>query len=467
MEEIRFVAATGAIGAGIPAEALAAAMALRPHFIASDAGTTDAGPFSLGSGQPAFAREAVKADLALMIRAGHEAEIPVIVGSVGTAGSDAQVDWALEIVREIVAEHGLLLRAAVIKSEQDIDYLIAMLAEGRLVALNPAPPLDAAAIRRTVRVVGMMGVEPLQEALALGADLILAGRASDSALFAAIPLMRGFPPGLAWHAGKIVECGTVACETYGKGVIFGTIRHDHFVIHPIGPGLRCTPQSVAAHSLYENADPYLFPESSGTLDLTDAVFEKEDDVSVRVSGSRFRPSSQYSVKLEGAELAGYSTVMIGGIRDPLILGQLDHWLGEVRRSIEQSVSNVLGMSPATYQIAIHVYGHDAVMAELEPNRETVPTEVGIAFEVLAKTQDLATKIAMLARQPLLHQPIPEWSGGITTIAYLHNPPQLERGAVYRFNMHHVVLPRTQQEVFRTELVEIRAGAPAEVAGGGG
>jgi len=107
------------------------------------------------------------------------------------------------------------------------------------------------------------------------------------------------------------------------------------------------------------------------------------------------------------------------------------------------------------------------MAELEPNRETVPTEVGIAFEVLAKTQDLATKIAMLARQPLLHQPIPEWSGGITTIAYLHNPPQLERGAVYRFNMHHVVLPRTQQEVFRTELVEIRAGAPAEVAGGGG
>jgi hypothetical protein len=467
MEEIRFVAATGAIGAGIPAESLAAAMALRPHFIASDAGTTDAGPFSLGSGQPAFAREAVKADLALMIRAGREAEIPVIVGSVGTAGSDAQVDWALDIVREIVAEHGLLLRTAVIKSEQDIDYLISMLAEGRVVALNPAPPLDADAIRRTVRVVGMMGVEPLQEALAMGADLILAGRASDSALFAAIPIMRGFPPELAWHAGKIVECGTVACETYGKGVIFGTIRHDHFVIRPIGPGLRCTPQSVAAHSLYENADPYLFPESSGTLDLTAAVYEAEDDVSVRVSGSRFRRASQYSVKLEGAELVGYSTVMIGGIRDPLILGQLDHWLGEVRRSIEQSVSDVLGLSAETYQIALHVYGRDAVMAELEPNRGAVPTEVGIAFEVLAKTQDLATKIAMLARQPLLHQPIPEWSGGITTIAYLHNPPQLERGAVYRFNMHHVVLPRTQEEMFRTELVEIRAGAPAEVAGGGG
>jgi Acyclic terpene utilisation family protein AtuA len=464
MEEIRFVAAT-IIGAGIPANSLVEAMALRPHFIAGDAGTTDAGPFSLGSGQPAFAREAVKADLALVIRSGREAGIPVIVGSVGTAGSDAQVDWALDIVREIVEEHGLLLRVAVVKAEQDVDYLVAMLAEGRLVALEPAPPLDADAIRRTVHVVGMMGVEPIQDALTMGADLVLAGRASDSALFAAIPIMRGFPPGLAWHAGKIVECGTVACETLGKGVIFGTIRDDHFVVRPIGPGLRCTPQSVAAHSLYENADPYLFPESSGTLDLTDAVYETDDDVSVRVSGSRFRPS-KYSVKLEGAELAGYSTVMFGGIRDPYILGQLDHWLSEVRKSTEQSVSDVLGLSPETYQIAIHVYGRDAVMGELEPNREAIPTEVGVAFEVLANTQDLATKIAMLARQPLLHQPIPEWSGGITTIAYLHNPPQLERGAVYRFNMHHVVLPRTQQEMFRTELVEIRARSAAEVRAGG-
>jgi len=40
----------------------------------------------------------------------------------------------------------------------------------------------------------MMGVEPLQTALDAGADFVLAGRCSDPALFAALPILRGFPP---------------------------------------------------------------------------------------------------------------------------------------------------------------------------------------------------------------------------------------------------------------------------------
>lgn len=456
--EIRFVAAAGVVGAGICAPALEEAMRLRPDFIACDAGTTDAGPYALGSGEPAFSREAVKADLGLMIEAGRRAGVPVIVGSVGTAGTDSQVEWTLEIVREIVEAGGMDLRIGLIRSEQDPEFIVRMLEEGRVVALDPAPEIDAAAIRRSVHVVGMMGVEPIQQAISAGAELVVAGRASDSALFAAIPILRGFPAGLAWHAGKVMECGTVACETYGKGVMVAVLRDDHFVVRPIGQGLRCTPQSVAAHSLYENADPYLFPESSGTLDLTGAVYEADGDTGVRVSGAVFHPADRYSVKLEGAELAGYSTVMVGGIRDPFVLRQLDHWMAEVDAAIQASVTSVMGLSPDHYRTAVHVYGRDGVMGELEPERGTPPTEVGIVYEVLAPSQELATKIAQLARQPWLHQPIPEWSGGITTMAYLHNPPQLERGPVYRFNLHHVVYPRTELAMFRTEVVDMAASA---------
>jgi hypothetical protein len=86
MEEIRFVAATGAVGAGVAADSLDEAMAQEPHFIAADAGTTDAAPYSLGSGQTAFPREMVKHDLTLMLRAAKTAGIPVLVGSAGTAG---------------------------------------------------------------------------------------------------------------------------------------------------------------------------------------------------------------------------------------------------------------------------------------------------------------------------------------------------------------------------------------------
>jgi len=460
LHEIRFVAAAGVLGAGVSAGALEEAMTMRPDFIACDAGTTDAGPFALGSGQPAFSREAVKADLALMMEAGRRAGVPVIVGSVGTAGTDSQVEWTLEIVREIVRAGGMELRIGSIRSEQDPEFIVRMLDEGRLGPIDPAPEIDAAAIRRSTHVVGMMGVEPIQRAVSAGADLVVAGRASDSALFAAIPILRGFPAGLAWHAGKVMECGTVACETYGKGVMFATLRDDHFVVRPIGPGLRCTPQSVAAHSLYENADPYLFPESSGTLDLTRAVYEPDGATGVRVSGAEFHPADRYSVKLEGAELTGFSTVMVGGIRDPFVLRQLDRWMAEVEAAIGASVTSVMGLSADSYRTAVHVYGRNGVMGELEPEHGSPPTEVGIVYEVLAPSQELATKIAQLARQPWLHQPIPEWSGGITTMAYLHNPPQLERGPVYRFNLHHVAYPRTELEMFRIEVVE--AGANVAV-----
>src|ERR1700736_4985605 len=103
-QQIRFISPVGSVGGGISGSALAEALAQAPHFIACDAGTTDAGPFSLGMGMPAFPREAVKRDLALMLLAGRKAKIPVNVGSAGTAGGDVHVDWVLEIAREIVAE---------------------------------------------------------------------------------------------------------------------------------------------------------------------------------------------------------------------------------------------------------------------------------------------------------------------------------------------------------------------------
>src|SRR5258708_13830893 len=112
MDEIRFVAATGAVGAGVDRASLAAAMKREPHFMAADAGTTDAGPAALGSGVPAFAREAVKADLTVMLEAGHRAHVPVIVGSAGTARADVHGDWTPDIVPQRGAEPEIELRVA-------------------------------------------------------------------------------------------------------------------------------------------------------------------------------------------------------------------------------------------------------------------------------------------------------------------------------------------------------------------
>jgi hypothetical protein len=455
VNEIRYIAGT-LVGVGVERASLEEALKEHPHFIACDAGTTDAGPFSLGSGQPAFPREAVKRDLAILLEAGRRAGIPVLIGSAGTAGGDIQVDWTLDIVNELMREARTKLRAAVIHAEQDKDALVELFRQGRIKALDAAPHLDEDTIKRSEHIVGMMGAEPLQAALAEGVDFILAGRCSDTALYAAMPLLKGFPARLAWHAGKVVECGTMACVTVGKGTMFVRLQHDHFLVKPFGEGLRCTPQSVAAHSLYENVDPFHFTEASGTVDITEATYEAVDPITVRVANSRFLPADPYTIKLEGAELVGYQTIMIGGIRDPFLLRQLDGWLAKVRAYSEETITRVLGerITKEDYHLAFHVYGRDGVMGLLEPERNVVPKEVGIVLEVTASTQELATIITQLCRQPLLHYPITEWSGSTTSFACLHNPAHIERGPVYRFNLHHVAIPQSPLALFRTKFMEI-------------
>src|SRR5260370_13632206 len=146
------------------------------------------------------------------------------------------------------------------------------------------------------------------------------------------------------------------------------------------------------------------------------------------------------------------------------MGRVAGWSGKMKDSFTHAARRALRLTPADYQFSLHTYGRDGVMGELEPERNSAIHEIGVVFEVLAADQRTATEIAKLARQPLLHLPVPEWKGAVTTIAYLHNPPQIERGPVYRFNMHHVVTPRTEEEMFRIESVEIgsRVAVPAGV-----
>jgi len=450
MNECRYVAASGMLGNGIHEESLRTAMELHPHFVAADAGSTDAGPFALGHGVSAFPEEAIRRDLKSILKQTLPVKVPVLIGSVGTAGADVHVDAFMEIVRDVAEELGRPLRVAAIRSEQRKDFLLEMLEVGRIRALDPAPVISAEVIKRSSRIVGMMGVEPLQAALTENVDLIVAGRCSDPALYAAMPIMMGLPAGLAWHAGKVSECGTAVCERAGHGVIFGYVRPDEVIVQAIGPGLRCTTQSVAAHSLYENGDPFLFKECSGELNILESTYEQVDETSVRIRGSRFTHANQYTVKLEGSELVGWQTILVGGVRDPFILEQFDDWLGKVSEYVRGVVQKVFGQTLEELggRIDYHVYGRDGVMGTREPECPQLPHEVGIVVEATAPDQATATKLAQLTRQPLLHYPIDKWKGAITGFACLHNPAHIERGAVYQFNLNHVVLPSSPTSMFR-------------------
>jgi hypothetical protein len=276
--------------------------------------------------------------------------------------------------------------------------------------------------------------------------------------------MRGIPAGIAWHAAKILECGAAAVvQRKTPDCMFAWLRRDHFVVQAPDPGLRCTPQSIASHSLYENGDPFHLVECSGTLDLTDSRYDAIDERTVRVSGSGFIPAKRYTVKLEGAEHVGYQSVLIGSIRDPFIIRQIDDWSSRLMDKIHGRVAMVYGdkLKRDDYHVNLRIYGKNGTMGPLEPVKEIRSHELALVFEATAATQEIASTIAGITRHQALHLPIPEWSGLITGVACPYN--YLERGPVYRFNVNHVVEPDDPCEMFPMELVAIEGGKARSMA----
>jgi hypothetical protein len=302
----------------------------------------------------------------------------------------------------------------------------------------------------------MMGAEPIAAALQDGAQVVLAGRASDSALFAVVPELAGADRGAAWHAAKILECGAACAVVPAADAMLAYVRDGHFDIEPLDPAARCTPLSVAAHTLYENGNPFLLTEPSGVIDTTDATYLAVSDRRVRVCGSRFTPAIRYSIKLEGARQAGFQTIAVGGIRDPQIIARLGELLPLARAYFDDRIADLFGgrLAPDSYDIDYRIYGRDAVLGAREPMRGVSAHEVGVLITVTAPTQDVATKIATLVCHVSAHLPVPGYHGIISTIAYPFSPPEIERGATYRFTLNHVCLPDDPLEMFRTEMVEV-------------
>lgn len=442
---------SGMLGAGFPPETIDRGISLGADVIAVDGGSTDSGPYYLGTGTAKTSEHAVRRDLRLLLRAAKDARIPLIIGSCGTGGTDAGVRWVSAIVEGICAEDGLDLSVARIFSEQQAADLLPRLDAGRIHPLAPSGPLDAATVNRCSRIVAMMGHEPIVQALLAGANVVLAGRATDTALSAAVPLMCGMPAGPTWHAAKIVECGGQCTLDPRSGGVFARIDATGFTIEPLDPGTACTPDSVAAHMLYETVNPHTMREPAGTISVADATYTALDDRIVRVEGSRFELADQYTVKLEGSAVTGYATMLFSGIREPRILSAIDEWAALLHKTLAERVEGVLGLASGSWTADVRLYGHNAILGELEPAHGT-PREVGVMLLVTADDQETATAISLLANPLMLHLPLPDMRY-LPSFAFATSPAQVDLGAAYEFVLNHAVDVETPTELFRIELPE--------------
>ena len=431
MKELKILSPSGIVGYGFPEESFAAGVALKPDLIACDAGSTDPGPYYLGSGIPFTNATAVKRDLTLMLKAACQLNIPLVIGSAGGCGADVHVSREIGIIRQIAAEEKLSFKLAVISSEFEKDTLVEYLQAGRIEKLGPAPTVTEQDIRESTHVVAQMGIEPIIKALDDGAQVVICGRCYDPAAFAAPAIRLGYDKGLALHLGKILECAAI-CATPGSAsdCIMGYLGEDYFCVEPLNPMRKCTPTSVSAHTLYEKSNPYILPGPGGHLDLSDCVFTADSDRRVRVTGSRFVPETVPSVKLEGAKVAGFRTISICGNRDPIFISQIDDILENLKKRTADNLS-----ADFDYRLDFIVYGKNGVMGQLESVNEITSHEIGIVIDVVADTQEHSAAVCSVARSTLLHY---GYEGRIATagnLAFPFSPSDIKVGETYVFSIY--------------------------------
>ncbi|MEP3845534.1 MAG: acyclic terpene utilization AtuA family protein [Paracoccaceae bacterium] len=449
---IRVLIPSGALGLNYDQDALDRGIAKKPDIIAIDGGSTDSGPSYLGRGVSKYARSSTKIEWAGLMQARAKAKCPLVIGTAGTCGTDSAVDWMLDITREIATEHGHPLRIAVLRSSQSPKDISDAFEKGRVTPLSNAPEIDKNLIESCTNIVALAGAEQINKALQTGADIIIAGRTTDTAIIAALPLDKGCHAGGAWHGAKIGECGALCATNPQSGVVLIDFDKEGFTVTPMADGAHATPHTVSAHMLYENADPFILYEPGGYLDVRHAQYTALNDTSVRVTGSKWVSSGQYTVKLEGARGAGFQTVVIALLRDQHYVENAQDWANDIITKCSTKARDRLNVTDDEFTIDIRLMGQSASFGALETKHIT-PAEIGAIGIVTAKSESLSNEIAKLLNPYMLHHPLTV-EEEVPTFAFLFSPPEMSRGQIYEFTMNHVLHLVDPMDAFTIEVHDI-------------
>ena len=445
---LRVLSASGQLGYGIPEKAYRAGLERRPHIVGADMGSVDPGPYYLGAGRLATSRRSTKRDLKLVITGALAQGTPVIIGTAGTAGGTPHLAETVDIVREIARDEKLTFRLATIGAEIPKDVVKAAVRAGKTRSIGPIGQLTDAEIDGAARIVGQMGTEAFLRAIASGAGCDYRGaRLRYGRLYGAAGAA-GLSMAAAMQMAKIIECASLCCEPGGRDAMLGTLEGDSFVLESMNPARRATPLSVAAHGLYEQADPLTVAEPEGVLHLADSKFDAVDERRCRVSGARWVPAKQLSVKIEGATRVGARAIFVAGSADPVFIEKA----AEIIPAVEAIVRELVPPNPAKpYAMYFRFYGLGVVGGQPV---STLPEEIGIIVECIGEDEDEARAVVATCKQYLLHHGFPGRISTAGNTAFPFTPPELTAGDAYRFSVYHIMNVDTLEPLFPVSIETI-------------
>jgi hypothetical protein len=433
MQSMKIISPNGHLGfAPLKPESFAIGVDARPDYIGADSGSDDVGPVPLGSDTSTSPLGWQTHDLEQMLLASRRIGVPMIIGSAGDTGSNSRVDLYLGIIRELARKHGLApFKLGWYYSEVPKERLRAAIENGEEIAgLDGRAALTLEELEATDRIVAMAGVHPYIKLLRQDVDVIIGGRSSDCAVFAAPAIHNGFPEALAYYLGKVLECASFCAEPYGaKETVLGEITSGDVRVTAMHPGQRCTVASVAGHAMYERSNPFYEYVAGGRLDMTNCQYEQVDPRTTRITGPSFEPAPEFRVKLEGSGKVGERYVGLVGIRDPYSVANVDRMIDWARQQVRERFGN------AQYELHYTVYGRDGVMGAMEPNRAHPAHEVAVLVQGVAPTREMAEEVALIGTRQMFYARLPEVKGTAGSVAFPLDEV-MRASPAYRWTVNH-------------------------------
>ena len=184
--------------------------------------------------------------------------------------------------------------------------------------------------------------------------------------------------------------------------------------------------------------------------MHDCKFEQIDENRVRVSGSKFIPTEDYYVKLEGVKKVGYRTISCAGVKDPIMIADIDNITKRVTERVRNNFE-IYGIND--FFLDFKVYGKNGVMGMFDSSDETTGDELLIIIEAVAPTDGQADTICGFARSTLLHF---GYEGRVSTagnLAFPFSPSDSKMGEVYEFCIYHLMKVKDPNELFPINYIE--------------